>query len=453
MAPLNSAMAQSDECLLQTPSLEQRPVAAPIDVCGIGGAAQASDDDFYALAWRTFKFLVWPAASGHRGTSDTTKDITSMQGPRVFETFKASWEIFRPDAERPVAWKDYPSRPCNYQLDLNPDALVLGSFSKFGPVTTGGRSNSHVLVAQNRTYVRYLAGYNEVIFDSIVGNRLYDASDVSRLHQPADLHEAIDTKAKSPDGAMIVKSAWIELGGRIDQSKFYVRHDALVEDPETNECRKADVALVGLHVAHKTKSRPQWIWSTFEHVDNVPEPGDEPGKRYTFNNGNRSMPMPAEVADDFKLPRPPGTRGPGAPPTPYQVERLQMIDAKVREVNRVWQGELRSAGSVWQNYKLIMSQWPLLAFTPDEGVGLDAMTPMPACDAASRTPATANTTMETFQQRCEPKLTCMGCHNESRITDFIWAIRLNRYTPPAFNGPIPRENAINKLQEILGKEK
>jgi hypothetical protein len=47
----------------------------------------------------------------------------------------------------------------------------------------------------------------------------------------------------------------------------------------------------------------------------------------------------------------------------------------------------------------------------------------------------------------------MGCHNSVRRTDFIWAIRLNQHKPPGFSGPIPRDEAIKKLQDILGKGK
>ena len=38
-------------------------------------------------------------------------------------------------------------------------------------------------------------------------------------------------------------------------------------------CSKSDVALVGLHIVIRTKYRPQGLWSTFEHVDNVPPAG------------------------------------------------------------------------------------------------------------------------------------------------------------------------------------
>ena len=32
------------------------------------------------------------------------------------------------------------------------------------------------------------------------------------------------------------------------------------------------MGLVGLHIAHKTQHAPQWIWSTFEQVDNYKGP-------------------------------------------------------------------------------------------------------------------------------------------------------------------------------------
>ena len=445
MAPLNSAVAQSEECRL-TPSLNRAPDKPPGDVCGTDGI---SSGDFYELSWQVFKFLVWPAVSGDRGKSDTTKPITSMQGPRVFETFKASWEIFRPNAPDPGPWNAYPSpEPCSNQQDVRPGEPVLASFSKFGNIKTGGgATDSHVLVAQNGTYVRYQAGYNDVIFEKIKRSRLHDAAFVRTVHDVRD-GERLPDDTDSPDGAMIVKSAWIELPGEsanIDPPQFYVQHDAWVQELQTGKCRKASVGLVGLHVAYKTKSRPQWIWSTFEHVDNVPEPGDSPGKRYTFNNGDGTGmsdgPQPQFLISRLEA------GGLREPPRPYQVVRRQQIAEKVLQVNQVWQGELGHINSVWRNYKLVLSEWPFHLRRAD----WDAHHARPTPHCQGTTPATANTTMETFSQRCDPELTCMGCHNSVRRTDFIWAIRLNGHASSAFSGPSPRDEAIKKLQDILGK--
>ena len=52
------------------------------------------------------------------------------------------------------------------------------------------------------------------------------------------------------------------------------------------EKRSADMGLVGLHLVSRTPKRPQWIWSSFEHVDNVPNGAKpESGRTYSFNYG------------------------------------------------------------------------------------------------------------------------------------------------------------------------
>ncbi len=443
-APLNTSMAQSGGCQ-QAPSLNLRPAALPADVCA--GSGMISETDFYALSWQMFKFLIWPA--GDRGQSHATRAITSMDGPRVFETFKAEWEVFREGAEQPAAWNDYPPTLCSNQPNVAPGTLVLASSSKFDSMTAGGR-DAHLLVAQNRSYVRYQAGYNEPLFNTIrdPNRRLYDASILDQL-RPAKPRSDIDPRASVPTGSMVVKSAWIELpgpAGGLDRSKFYVRPDAWVQISGSNECRKSDVGLVGLHIVYKTPSLPHWIWATFEHADNVPERGDDAGKRYVFNNGSGAD-MPASVPEAFLIDRPSGVAAPSDPPEPYQVQRRQEIDPKVISINQQWQGELGGIESVWRNYKLIMSQWQSNSFVSHEDVSIHE--PVPNCSSDGAAPASANTTMETFQQRCTLKFTCMGCHNASRTTDFIWAVSLNKNRPREISMPRLRDESLNKLKDIL----
>ena len=54
---------------------------------------------------------------------------------------------------------------------------------------------------------------------------------------------------------------------------------------------RARSGLIGLHIAQKTPSRPQWIWSSFEQKDAVPPKwADWPGA-FVLNDGN-GAPMP-----------------------------------------------------------------------------------------------------------------------------------------------------------------
>lgn len=444
----NSAMAQVAAPCQHDFSWSDPPAPEPPgDICGSGDAAA----DFYAFSWQIFKFLVWPAST-QRGIPDAAKKITDA-GPTTLESLKADWEIFRQNAESPVGWTAFPGSadPCSNHPDIEPGALVLATFNEFGDIAEGelGPHSAHMLVAQNQSYVRYQASFNRKVFDTILGNRLYDTSVVAGVGGAPD-GLPVPEATRQPAGALTVKSAWIELPGPnpIDPSRFYIRKKAWVQNPDNHECRMADVGLVGLHIVYKSPSRPQWIWSTFEHVDNVPEPLPEPNRSYTFNDGSGAA-MKDGPDDDFKIPRPKGAPGPGDPPRPYQVQRLQPIEAEAVDLNHVQQEKLKSLGSVWQNYKLVMTQWTEVGMAPDHTA--DALIPTPSC-AGPNMRATANTTMETFYQAppdCSFQLTCMGCHEKTRRTDSIWSIPFNRNRPPGMSGSGSRTIAIKSLQDLL----
>jgi len=436
------------------------PPTLPPDVCGTISNTEARS--FYALSWRLFKFLVWPAST-ERGRPDQARKITDTTGQRTFESFKTEWETFLRDAARPADWNDRPevALPCDNHPKLRPGDLVLASLSKFGPFDEVlGKDVANLLVAQNRTYVRYQAAYNETVFKKIQHEQLYDQHVVAKLPE-APSGQPVSDQGSQDDQALTVKSAWIELpeGGpnHIDPSRFYVRDDAWIQDLDRQSCRQARVGLVGLHIVYKTHSRPQWIWSTFEHVDNVPDAGAPGGGHFTFNNGELSQHMTTDPDAQFKLPRPKGTIAPGMSPPPFQVERLQRIDAVVSRMNEVQQQALRGLGSIWQHYKLVMAQWPLTSTSPR--LGAAASIPQPHHCSGRGGQAAVNTTMETFHQtqsHCVVGKTCMGCHDNARKTDFVFSPIFNRFQRPQPAGPsVPdsRAVAIKQLQDILQQGK
>jgi hypothetical protein len=456
------ATAQTSVVCAEDVSWSDPPDSLPRDVCGTIGNTEAKS--FYALSWRLFKFLVWPAsnAPGKRGIPDITKKLTYAAGPRTFETFKTEWETFLPDARRPADWNDYPTvaEPCDNHPQLRPGDLVLASLSKFGPFDERREAGlANLLVAQNQTYVRYHAAYNETVFDKILNQQLYDRDIVTAIPD-APSGKPVPDRGRQNDGALTVKSAWIELpkGGpnQIDPARFYFRDDAWIQDLGKQTCRQARVGLVGLHIVYKTPSRPQWIWSTFEHVNNVPESSAEAGGKFTFNNGDLTQHMTTDPAPEFELPRPQGVKALGMHPRPFQVERLQRVDDEVLRINAVQQDALRSLGSVWRHYKMVMTQWPGFSTSPD--LGAKAAFPQPHACSGRGGQAAVNTTMETFlqtQSHCSPSRTCMGCHEVARRTDFVFAIVFNRNHPPqppaAPIVPDSRTVAIKQLQDIFQK--
>jgi hypothetical protein len=399
----------------------------PVDVCipqnfpGNQNPIQFFDD----YSWRSFIAMVWPVEMDHRGQPDNSKTVADT-GPRVFETFKSVWEIFHNDGSSPSAWNTYDAarfNACNATVSFGD--VVLASFSKFSDLGQAGfGSLVGPLVAQNTTYVRYLTGFNEIEFSQILNSQLYLRSNVPQ--PPASLtfkNEALD-----------VKSAWILMKDIPNPERYYTR-TALVLDPQSGNCSTATVGLVGLHIVQKTPTRPQWIWSTFEQVDNVPPAVSGGSGKFNFNDGTGGPMLSFNKYPIEPLIVP--------TPAPFNVERVTPIHPSTADTNTTYRNLLRGAGSVWQFYQLVMTQWPLVPSQP-----ATPGTPANTFPGTNATSAFANVTMETFDQ-ANVKTGCMACHNSTRLpTDFVWT--LNDHAFPA-NVPnfLMRDMAFRELQNLM----
>ena len=113
---------------------------------------------------------------------------------------------------------------------------------------------------------------------------------------------------------MELKAAWRVLTDPAQSSRYLTGQAVLVNN---GVCSTATVGLVGLHIIHKTVTQPQWIWATFEHVDNVP-----PASPATFTNRYLPVPDPdsqlvfqdaaghARLSELPELPKPGASRAP-----------------------------------------------------------------------------------------------------------------------------------------------
>jgi hypothetical protein len=376
----------------------------PADVCipaGFPGVPFPFFDDF---SWRSFVALVWPALEGQRGTPDTAQSIGAPGKPLVFETFKFDWEVFQPQGAAPTDFQQMTGmNPCG--ADLQFGDVVLASFSKFGNLGQAGFGNLvGPLVTQSKTYTRFLASFNAVEFETILAKKLYLQANLSNVTFAPDAQNntPIDTK-----------SSWIEMTGVAHPERYYTR-PAWVMDPGTGTCAETKVGLVGLHIVTKTSGRPQWVWSTFEQVDNVP--GTDATSPFAYNDGTATA-MPTS--------NPVGFPPPATPPAPFNVTRLLATSPSTETTNASYQKELAKKGTgVWQFYRLVMTQWPVQAATP-QNPGTPAFT-FPGTGA---TTPFSNVTMETFDQASVSQ-GCMNCHNITKSgTDFNWTLAINAFPP------------------------
>jgi len=389
---------------------------------------------FNNFAWRAFIALNWPALldKNHRGDPDRRRSLGDP-GPRVWETFKSRYELFQvgPDGKPSPssAWTSYAGRnPCGE--GFNNRTKTLASFVPYADFNQASFTLGEFLnplVAQNRTYVRYEIRVNEPEYDAIASGGWNIGRNLPDETHPADL----------PVGSIAVKAAWrllTDADTPAVRSRFYVVKDAEVTDVVKSlaagrtVCSKADVALVGLHIAIKTRYRPQWLWSTFEHVDNVPPVGEgearEPdaksaGAPYSFydpSKPDRRLPLLGSAAS-----LPVGqSNPPNTDPEPMQVRRRHPIRASTMALNRAYWALPGVKGTVWEHYMLVASQWPTAPNPPGPqndgtyfpGLTLSADTPREPYQSddpsLENKENLANTTIETYLQ--DAPSSCVACH-------------------------------------------
>jgi hypothetical protein len=406
-------------------------------------------DDY---SWRAFIALVWPALKGQRGVPDPSLPITTTGVPLVFETYKADWETFQPNGVAPSEFNSnesfWTSNPLQSPCSLaKPGDFLLAPTTKFGNVGLAGVGDlAAVLIAQNGTFVRYLAAYNQTEFNQILKNQYYLAANLPQNKNPAGPNIVFQ------NGSIDIKSAWIDMKNIPNPGRYYTRLAWLV-DPISGLCSSTPVSvgLVGLHIVQKTPSRPQWIWSTFEQMDNVPPPNyvppnppAPPTQTFTFNDGT-ATPMPVSPPQDFIWAN---ARNASTPPLPVNVQRTKPINDRTAKTNVLWQDALKAANSVWQFYQLTMTQWPVPPNSP-ANPGTPAFT-TPA--QGNITSAFANTSLETWDQNTI-RSGCMACHNSAQNNDFLWSLSMNAFAAPENSlVPKPQPRAIRELRALLREQ-
>jgi len=366
-----------------------------------------------SFAWRAFIALNWPSLTdpAHRGVPDRAKKLGDP-GPRVWETLKARYELFQvgPDG-RPVApqpWATYDAvNPCG--ANVNGREKTLASFQPFMDfnqfnIVPGMPANP--LVAQNRTYTRYETRMNEPEYSALA---------LSGWSQGQNLPDE-DHPAQLPAGSIAVKAAWRLLTAADTpavRARYYVVENANVVDVAKTlaarhvVCSKSDVALVGMHIAIRTANRPQGLWSSFEHIDNVPpvragEPdAKDAGAPYSYFDASKpTLGLWPKFGSPDTLPvsiyHPPKID-----PEPMQVVRRLPIHSTTMEMNRAYWALPGIKGTVWEHYMLVADQWPVRAH------------PIDPHNSGSYFPELGrenlvNTTIETYSQ--DPPSHCASCH-------------------------------------------
>jgi hypothetical protein len=414
---------------------------------------------FDIFAWQAFLALNWPADES--GNPDRNKTLADV-GPRVWEFWIEPSHIFKLDGSDPDPW------PKSLAQAQTPLARTKAAWTTTVRADQNLQAFSGPLVDQNGKWVRYQVKIYREEFDYLLQNKLYNLDGQIEFSRNSVVSFPIADPTTQKRGAIELKMAWKELGSTDIPARYYVV-DGEVKNNDTGKFEPRKLGLVGMHIAMRTKSSPQWMWATFEHVDNVNANEFESGigtngKTVPLHANFNSSAMPTMLPNvlpaknavldvDTGLPREPR---PGEPPNawlerltenPVQVTRVIPIPAATTSLNSEVQDLLRkvsgfrTGGSVFQYYELIGAQWPVFpnsaAFPSGNGSAPESI--------IHKTPGSmvpvfvANSTMETyFQMGVQPAgplaqddrlmaglvadatqvfgtESCVGCHYSSGI--------------------------------------
>ncbi|QHU99560.1 c-type cytochrome [Synechocystis sp. CACIAM 05] len=348
------------------------------------------------FAWQEFIALNWPAigGDGDRGVPDKNLAINAP-GPRVWETWKETNEVYLPNGAVPQPWNSNEPLPNGLQGDGRTKILFRQSKvdevlnDEFQPTKADGALPG-TLTDQWGNVVRYEIRMNKVLFDYVVQNKFYNPE-----------QQALLPEINAPDGSILIKAAWREITP--EESGRFHNVPAYVQDLTTGKYQLQQMGLVGFHIMYKTPSAPQWIWSTYEQVDNVPGLNHSGSANTVFSfHGDRCVNCLTNQQTILGIPNQ-VTRRTAIPHQDPDCSQPTKAVHNVAKLNRLVQAGLKD--SVWANYELINAQWAI---------------PKSAADKSPDTvfhvlPALlANTTMETYIQETS---SCMGCHAMARSSN------------------------------------
>ncbi|HXH38408.1 MAG TPA: cytochrome C [Thermoanaerobaculia bacterium] len=377
--------------------------------------------DFDIYSWNTFIALNWPP--GPDGNGDPKKTIgQNGDNDTVWEHYRDVADIFLPGGATPT-YNGPEVIPPECKADYMPGMHVISQVGKTPTVLTDFSQpfNTGPLIDQNGIYTRMAILVNKPMYDYIFSNALYSKAGQKAFAGAVKFPCGVLGGA---EGAIMVKSAW-KVIDPADKGRFHTE-TALVYTPASQNpkypatCGKKLMGLVGLHIGHKTNSGAQWLWSTFEQVDNVPSEDDvKSGKfkaKYNYYNPKCNA----------------ATCPPNAvPPRPWDPTKVSSFHSQIVRMNMFKGNEFaftsaaaRNAdavkllagvnpNSVFQNYELISTMWPTNTGQCQANPGDPLGTPAPNF--------LANTTLETYIQGMVPNVSsnCIECHNNATMTNAV----------------------------------
>jgi hypothetical protein len=246
-------------------------------------AARDPQTPFDNLSWQTFVALNWTKGKENRPAQEGLR----ASGPRVWEGWPRVSQVFGDSPVRAAC--TVPPGLAVFQIASDGNGHPVAQNEEYIQAATGDPA---IDVSGNWTiYERRLNGVEVAYLKAPGGNTRWNLTTTAGQQAFVSGGGVVNFPAAGgPNltGAIEIKAAWRVLDPArraANQRKFYVVPAMLTVAPDLVAplpgrpsapiCAAVDLGLVAMHIIQKnplTKNslKPEWFWSTFEHVDNAP---------------------------------------------------------------------------------------------------------------------------------------------------------------------------------------
>ncbi|MGB8843093.1 MAG: hypothetical protein WCC64_18715 [Aliidongia sp.] len=337
--------------------------------------ANASIQDVAIFAWREFIALNWvardPAVTGLRGRPDVNADFLTVRPDKdgsfpllVWQTYQHKNELFPPDGKTNPSF-DSPTPHYAYKSKAITAADSGADFTLFNNLDETSEINLCNMFAHDTIRIAYEAKVNRAIFEYANNNKLTDCNDkgicatlvaardktsgmksdkTSNLVDFGGICSEDPTIVSLPcgnagihgdagEGAIEIKAAWRQLTPQEARSgRFYMRKVIFYTGQQymAQKYHNAVYGLVALHIIHKTQSFPDFVFATWEQVDDYND---------VTNSNTQGLKF---VNIDTTIKNIPVKRAHGIHP------EILPVNEAVHQIFKI-----KSPTTVWQYYKLI----------------------------------------------------------------------------------------------------
>lgn len=413
-------------------------------------AANDVQTPFDNMAWQMFVALNWAASAVNQPPA---KGLT-IPGPRLFQTYRKVSALF---GDSPV------TATCSNPANL--PVFEIGSDGQGNPAPNNEEyfqaSTNLPLIDINGNWTIYERRVNDIEAQYLLAPNgdsnqtlTTQAGQLNFIkNQQTVAFTASSTSPTGANGSIEIKTSWriIDQSAGDDPSRYYTQK-AIVTVPadlvgrRQKVCATVNLGLVGMHIIQRNPTDPvnanllpQWIWATFEHVDNVPmaqspcnvingcaqkanwlnhpscgSAAPNPLVRYSYYDqksiaqDTNIAPVPSGKTFLWNFTSPYAKGSTAVATSMPQATRCWSVYPTTKQLNAQWQSALAAVKTPFQNYMLVGTQW---GSKVEPRVG----NPLPTDGVPAML---SNATLETYIQNYTKATgsggpgSCISCHGD-----------------------------------------